>query len=411
MPTQLDPSIIRQYNIATTYLNKKKFDRAISEYKKLLKIFEFKEAYLNIGNAYKFSGLDRMSFESYTRALSPDVPYLDKKAHGEYTLALNNLGLYHFMYDKLDTAISLYDRALAINPEFWDAAWNKATAVLKQACDGRVDLFDEGWGLYRARFLKTPPVTFKNDRRDLVPWEGEAGVHVIIMVEQGIGDALQWGRYLSHLATIVGKIDVQCDASLDVFFSGYNCVRMPSSSAATHAIALCDLAKFFNSGIPVHGEWLRDRFVARSLPSSEKLRVGIAWQGNTTHANDAYRSVPIHRFHALSKYCDLYALSPGFTSTRHVKSLDIKSWSDTASAVLGLDLVIAVDTSVVHLAGSLGVETWLLQPYKETDFRWGTEASGSSNMWYNSVRVFRNPQSWDHVFSAVVDALKDRTYL
>jgi hypothetical protein len=218
-----------------------------------------------------------------------------------------------------------------------------------------------------------------------------------------------WGRYLDSLSTLVDKLWVQCDPSLTVLFSKYNICLNASTTDATHAVAMCDLPGYFNSGVPIPAEgWLPDNLPTARVFRYDKPNIGVVWSGSASHVNDAYRSVPMYRFHALAKYANLYSLSPDFTGSKHIKSLGIKNWSDTISALRGLDLVISVDTSVVHLAGTLGIETWLLQPYKETDFRWGTDASGSDNVWYSSVRVFRNPQDWDFVFAQVLTEFKDR---
>lgn len=404
-----NPQIVMQYNKATMLLNRKKFDRALAEYKKCLKMGgASRELYLNMGNCYKFLGFDRMAFESYTLANSANVPYLDPKLKGDYPLALNNLGLYHFMFDQNDEAIKYYNRALLKDPEFADGMWNKATAVLKKACSGQVELFPEGWDLYGARFIKNPPVELKNNKHGVRSWDGSYVDSLVVMAEQGLGDNIQWGRYLSLLATRVGKLWVQCDHSTRGIFeaAGFNTCFMTSETDALVAVPMCDLAKYFNNGVPIAGDWLAGKFKGVAF-DGEKPNVGIVWAGSASHANDKYRSVPMHRFHRFADSCNLYSLSPGFTGTSKIKKLDIKDWTDTARYLLGLDLVISVDTSVVHMAGSLGVPCFLLQPYKETDFRWGSDNMGSANMWYSSVKVFRNPQDWDQVFDSVAMELKD----
>jgi ADP-heptose:LPS heptosyltransferase len=122
------------------------------------------------------------------------------------------------------------------------------------------------------------------------------------------------------------------------------------------------------------------------------------------------RSTNMHRFHPLTKYGTLYCLTPGFKGTKHINALDINSWEDTCEAIEAMDLIITVDTSVAHLAGCLGKECWMLQPLKDTDFRWGLDSMGSKNDWYDSVKVFRNPNSWDVVFKQVIEEVKDRVY-
>ena len=71
-----------------------------------------------------------------------------------------------------------------------------------------------------------------------------------------------------------------------------------------------------------------------------------------------------------------------------------------------MDLIITVDTSIVHMAGALGARTWMIQPYKETDFRWGTN-NDKSNIWYSSVDIYRNPNDWDFVFDRLEEDLAE----
>jgi hypothetical protein len=313
------------------------------------------------------------------------------------------------MYDRNVEALKTYDIAIKNNPEFYDALWNKATAALKIACSGHPELFPMGWELYGNRFTKTPPVTLKNDK-PMMPWDGSYVDSLVVMAEQGIGDNIMWGRYLSLLLSRVGTVWVQCNQDMIPLFTSIPGIRvcsMPSSTDATACIPMCELSRFFLDGVPPPGEWLADKFTPHSFPT-DKPNIGIVFAGSTTHANDAYRSIPMHRFHRFSSKYNLYCLTPGFTSTKHIKSLNITDWASTASYILGLDLVISIDTSVVHLAGSLGAPTWMLQPYKETDFRWGCDLMGSRNVWYSSVSIYRNPQDWDHVFSCVAEDLEDR---
>lgn len=394
--------VLNNYNRATLLLEKGKYDRAISLYKKVLKMYPCKEAYTNIGNCYRGKGLDADMFSAYEKALDSSVPYL-QPGSDTHLHALNNLGLAHYMYGRDDVAIKLYTKAIKLKPDFWEAWWNCSTAMLRKASSGDTTLFSKGWEMYKARFLKSGAIKLKNKRADLVYWDTiSSGDAIIILAEQGIGDNIMFGRYLSKLP--FKRIYVQCDASLDPIFSDYICVRdaIDVDEPTLVAYPMCSLGECFED-IPA-GDWLKDKFDALEFDNS-RPNVGIVWSGSPTHANNAYRSVNIERFNRLSSFANLYSLSPNFKSTRHVKSLDIKSWEDTARAINGLDLVIGVDTSVMHMCGSLGRPGLLLQPYKETDFRWGVVPSfdtvSTKSIWYSSIDVINNPQSWETVFDRV----------
>lgn len=389
------------YNQGTAYLNKGNFKKAITCFKKVLKDYPCKEAYTNIGNCYRGLGQDKLMFESYRSALLDNVPFLERTSETDLH-ALNNLGLAHYMYGNDDEAIRLYTKAIKLKPKFWEAWWNCSTATLRKASSGDLSLFPSGWEMYKARFLKSPPVKLKNNKEGLVYWDTvSSGNSIIVLAEQGIGDNIMWGRYLSLLATKFKTVYVQCDASLEPIFSPYPCVRDAIECDAMVAYPMCSLAECFPD-IP-SSDWLKDKYETREFPK-ERLNVGIVWSGSNTHANNSYRSTNIERFHNLAKHVNLYSLSPGFKSTKYVKSLDIGSWKDTAECINGLDLIISVDTSVVHLAGSMGRPVWLLQPYKETDFRWGT---GSSSVWYPSVKIYENKQNWEDLFSRIEGDLRE----
>ena len=403
------PECTQAYNRGCKYLNANNYERALVYFKKALAIHPFKELYLNMGNCYRILNNDKKAIECYQLANKPQVLFHEGHT-SEYDLALNNLGLMHYMQGQDNVALEIYERALAINPNYYDCIWNKSTALLRQASSGKIELFPLAWSLYEYRFLKSPPVQLRNSKPGLNPWDGVTPItSIIVMAEQGIGDNFMWARYIPQLQQRVKEVWVQCNSDMaDMFKSlGVRTLQHTSECDTMHAITMGSLSKMF-PGIP-DGEWLKSYGETHAFDST-KYNIGIVHAGSNTHANNRNRSIPVHRFHSLAKYAQLYCLSPGFKSTKFVQALDITSWEATIKYIRGLDLVITVDTSIVHLCGCLGVECWMLQPLKETDFRWGDESMGSKNLWYPSVKVYRNPNSWDIVFDNVLQDLKDRLY-
>lgn len=388
------------YNKATALLERKKYDKALPIFKQVLKTFPCKEAYTNIGNCYRALGMDRLMFESYEKALDDKIPFLDPKSE-THLHALNNLGLAHYMFGNDDKAISIYTKAISLSPEFWEAWWNCSTATLRKASSGDLKLFPRGWEMYKARFLKASPVQLKNKKENLLYWDTKSsGDSIIILTEQGIGDNIMFGRYLSLLP--FKKVYVQCDISLEPIFKEYTCVRDATDCDATVAYPICSLGECFPDIPP--GDWLKGKFSAKEFDKS-RLNVGIVWSGSPAHANNHNRSVPVGYFSRLSRLCNLYSLDPNFKGNKYVKPLPIQTWTDTAEYINGLDLVIGVDTSVMHLCGSLGHPGWLLQPLKETDFRWGNGVNKS--VWYSDIEIFENKQNWEKVFMEVEKRLCD----
>ena len=397
---------VLQYNKATELLHKGQYKKAIVLLKKSLATIESKEALVNLGNCYRLEGNINKTFECYKRALHPSVICLESPAVIGH--ALNNLGLSYYTIGDDYNAQQCYTKAIKGNDKFWEAWWNNSTSVLRCASSGRPELFARGWEMYDSRFLKDPPIKLKNDSPNLQFWDTRSGGRsIVVLVEQGIGDSIMFGRYLNSLRSLFDRVIVQADPSLEGLFTGYEQVTHVSECDAEVAYPICSLAKCFNSGVPIDGKWLAGKFGSRPFPT-DRFNIGIVHAGSKSHANDANRSVSSGRFNRLSSIANLYSLTPGFTSTKHIKSLGIKTWTDTAECINGLDLVISVDTSVIHLVGSMGCEGWVLQPRQETDFRWGNGVNRSA--WYDTIEVFENPNSWETVFDNVELALREKLY-
>lgn len=372
------------YNKATKYLEKGNYKKAIQFFKK--EPLDFKEKYLNMGNAYKLIGDNNSAYKCYMRAASLEVPFIDGK-YGEYTLALNNLGLLEYINGNDSLAISFYTAALTLDPLYYEAIWNYSNALLRSSnCL-------VGWDMYEYR-LKRSNVKIDNS---VARWDGSPGDTILVITEQGIGDKIMFGRYLKLLEKYFKKVVILCHESLDCIYSDYECVR--SSLGFNVSIPICSLAGIF--GI-VDGKWLTG--VAHEFSG---YNIGCVWSGSSTHLNNANRSCSGHNFLRLSSYGNLYSLSPDADEIKGIIPLRPKTWSETISYVLGLDLVVSVDTSIVHLCGSLGVPCIMIQPLQETDFRWGTMVNGEyPKIWYDSVTIVSN-NGWAEAFSKVIE-IKDK---
>jgi hypothetical protein len=215
-----------------------------------------------------------------------------------------------------------------------------------------------------------------------------------------------FGRYLNALEEFTGaKVIVQCAPSLEPIFVGFETCQFVSTAKADYAVPMCSLARaFWDTG--VSGSWLSGLFRTRSFNEDDfnikdDFNIGVVWAGSSTHANDKFRSVLPGRFARLARLegVKLWSFQGGAYN-----NLGCKTWTDTLEAINGLDLVISVDTSIVHACGSLNRPCWVLMPSQETDFRWGSK--GSTNPWYSSVKVYRNDNDWNDVFNTVVNDVK-----
>lgn len=387
------------FNKALNYLTNKRPEKAIPLFKKLLKDEAcYKEIYLNLGSCYKMIDRDEDAIEMYLKAADPEVPFTNNSFVDEYPEALNNLGLMAATYQEDDVSLIYYRRALAANPKYYDAYWNMANTLLRKYCSKKYDNLKFCWELYENRYKRSlVPVKLKS-KVPLLHWDGSRVDTLCILAEQGMGDQLMWGRYLSLAASRCNKLYVQCNESMKVFFSSYNTCYDPSEiPGIVHGIGICSLGRIFNENIP-NGEWLSDRIISK-IPNG-KLDIGVTWSGNPNHANDKHRSTTAERFRTLARFGTLYTLNPTEAGRNGFIDLDSKCWADTIRELSRLDLVICVDTSIAHVCGSMGVKCWLLNQRKDPDWRWGDDSMGYDNIWYPSVRVFRNP-GWDVVFNNV----------
>lgn len=402
------PSPEENFNKGLKYLNAGNYEKGISFFKATIKQKPCKEAYLNLGTCYKNTNKFKLAIQMTTIANDPNVPYHSGAFSPAYPMALNNLGLIDYTFERDEDCTAKYLEVLKIEPHNYNTLWNLAEVSLRKYCSGKYENLPVCWDLYEFRFKRNGGIRLKNRKEGLITWDGMEPVdHLVVLTEQGLGDMLMFGRYLSSLKERVNNITVQCAPVLqDIFIrAGYSVCSDPIETTATHAIPMCSLGKIFNTGIPA-GDWLKDLYVPK-LPN-DKLDIGVAWSGSASHSNNHNRSTSSGRFLPLSRWGNLYTLNPTEHNTKGFSPLHGSTLAETASNLSKLDLVITVDTSLAHLCGSLGVECWVLMPLYTTDFRWGDSSMGEENVWYDSVKVIRNPASWEKVFEIVDQKLEER---
>lgn len=391
------------FHKAVKYLNANRADKALPLFKKLLKATPYKELYCNIGTCYRILGNDKEAEKYYLKALDKTVPRTDNTFPETFPIALNNLALIAYTYEDDDLAIQLLNAALDKEPLYYDALWNLSNATLRQYCSGKFDDLSACWDLYRYRYNRTNPVALKSKKKDLIAWSGEPIDHLCVLAEQGFGDQIMFGRYLDLLPTRVKKFTVQCHDRAKYLFSDFNTCDDPIDTDATHGIGICDLGRIFNTDIP-RGDWLRDKYVPKS--KNGILDIGVTWSGNTSHVNDRYRSTTPSVFRRLASCGNLYTLNPAEANTPGFTTLKSGSWEDTVAELSKLDVVVSVDTSIVHLCGAMGVPCYVIMPTKNTDFRWGDSSMGRNNIWYDSVKVIRNFGGFEAAIDEVISDLR-----
>jgi tetratricopeptide (TPR) repeat protein len=369
---------------------------------------KYAEAHNNLGVVYRNLGRLEEAAACHERALA---------LKPEYAEAENNLGNVRRNQGRLAEARACYERALALKADLVDAAWNSSLVDLLEGN------FERGWRQYEVRRQRkrNAPRVF-----DAPLWRGEAleGARILLHAEQGLGDTLQYLRYVPLVKARGGRVllDVQGQLKrLALEAPGVEAVTATGEALGDFAwqCPLMSLPLAFATvmdTIPAQVPYLKvpeeaGRAAAGRAWGAGGLRVGVVWSGNPKYSDDRARSVP------LTMMAPLFALQgvqwfslqmgaaaeqlggaqTGVTDLRPA----IGDMADTAALLERLDLVITVDTAVAHLAGALGRPVWVLLPFAP-DWRWLLEREDSP--WYPTMRLFRQPLPGD--WAAVLERVR-----
>jgi hypothetical protein len=280
----------------------------------------------------------------------------------------------------------------------------------------------EGWSRREWRWRQP-------EFRRLIPtglpaWDGgpAPGRRLRVVHEQGLGDLIQFSRYLPAIRQRVGSLVVETPRPLlslmRASFAEIEFEPVGNPVQADLWVGLMSLPERLAATlqtIPSSGGYLSwpepDPPIGKG--TSERLRIGLAPAGNPGHLNDRFRSIPAASWAPLSGLTGVewFRVQPE-VEERYLPQVPMGSppwplddFAATARWMATLDLVVTVDTSVAHLAGALGVPVWILLPFAP-DWRWGI--SGEESYWYRSARLFRQDRAgdWAPVLDALVSALQ-----
>ncbi len=372
-------------------------------------------AYYNLGNAYREMEMFSDAILYYSKAIDAKKDFSD---------AYYNLGVvYEHLFD-FENALLNYEYTLKYEPNHIYAHWNESLLLLLNGD------YKNGFEEFEWRVLRNESVKRNFIKPSLTNLK-IAGKKVYVYCEQGLGDTIQFVRFLSGLKKMGCYLIFEVDPLLVKLFSALNFIDelVPRFSLDEpiveydYQISLLSLPRLFRTTIetiPSYTPYLKTNINKvkywNDELTGECLKVGIAWAGNPNHSRDKIRSVYLNRFEKFTSINSLrlFSLQKGEAAKeinevnfniRDLSSFGMNDFSDTAAVISNLDLVITVDTSVAHLAGALGKETWLLLPYFP-DWRWMLERTDTP--WYPSLKLFRQPKpgDWETVFQNVMDELK-----
>ena len=390
-------------------------DAAVASYDQIIAIQpDFAEAHYNRGIALRELKQLEAAVDSYDRAIAIKPDYAE--AYYNRGNALREL-------KQLDAAATSYDRAITIRPDYAEAYWNKSLVLL---LGGN---FEAGWELYEWRWKKGDMQ--KLQRSFTQPrWLGNEslkGKSILVYSEQGLGDTIQFCRYVARLNEAGAKVLFAPQQSL--------CGLMKNIGLNVSIVEENDPSLKFDFHTPLQSLPLTFKTNLTNIPSlnpylyadpdrivrwKEKIgadgfKIGVCWQGSTSKAGSD-RSFPVHHFYGLSrlKNVRLIGLQKGDgVSQLHDLPLDMKieslgeefdsgrdAFVDTAAVMNLCDLVITSDTAVAHLAGALGVPVWVALQFIP-DWRWMLDRNDSP--WYPTMRLFRqkSDRDWKALFSEI----------
>jgi Flp pilus assembly protein TadD len=422
-------------NLGNALWEQGRHGEAIPYYRRALQLQpEAWETQMNLGVALSDHGEfdEAMAWLESSLRLRPDSPEV-----------LDNIGMTLVRQGDWEGALRYYDRALDIRPDFAEAHRNRAYVWL-----ARGD-YERGWPEYewRERCRNHRALRF-----DCPRWAGQnlGGRSILLHTEQGLGDTLQFVRFAATVKRRGGRVLVSCPPALTRLL--YSCPFVdrvldhqdspPDWEYHAPLLSLPAILKLTLAVLPAESPYLfvdegtLERWrpvvaqafeVAQPVPASPApdgariFRIGIAWQGNPRNRVDRWRSFPLHLFAHLAELPGVRLISlqkgdgieqlAGLAGRFPVAVLadpgggpDRRDFLDTAAVMKQLDLVIAPESAVAHLAGGLGVRVWV--PLSSVgDWRWLRDRSDSP--WYPTLTLFRQakPGDWDEVFHRMAESL------
>ena len=337
--------------------------------------------------------------------------------------ALNNLGIALCDLGRYDEAQAAITRAIAAKPDH--AAAHMQLGVLRLLRGG----YPSGWSSYEWRW-RTGPFLHEARRYPQPLWDGTPldGKRILLHAEQGVGDTIQFLRYVPLVARLGGAVVLEVhDALLPLAqelegvaeFVARGTNPLPAVDCRAPLMSLGRLFRTTIDSVPAEVPYLHpptDAPPPDLPPAPGQRRIGLVWAGNPRHRTDARRSLPPGLLASLRRVSGLRFVSlqrdrPAGETAALARSLPLDDtaplltdFGATARIVDDLDLVVAADTAVAHLAGAMGKPVWILLPYAP-DWRWLLDRPDSP--WYPTARLFRQsaPGAWPPVVAAVERAL------
>jgi tetratricopeptide (TPR) repeat protein len=396
-------------NKAVSLNNLKRYDEALYCCDQAIKLK------IDYAEAWSSKGISLNNLRHYEQALSCFDQAI--KLRSDYAEAWSNKG---FSLDKLkrhDEALSCCDQAIKLRPDYYDSYWNKSLIKLV------IGDFENGWELYKYRWQKGDAYQYRHfNIKKLELLSNLKDKKILIWYEQGFGDTIQFSRFIPKLINLGAIVTFEVQKDLEVFFKNqFECEITSKVNVTDHfdfQAPLLDLVRLFKTSIdniPSNHDYLKVQYKVvdwkkKLKLSKNKLNVGISISGSSNYKDNFIRSLPLKNIEPLIQAANFFVIQKELSDKDinflrkypeiHFLGREIVNFSDTAAIVENMDLIISIDSSLIHLAGALGKKSFLMLPWIP-EWRWMLDRSDSP--WYQSIKIFRQKSigDWDSVIREI----------
>ena len=415
----LNPEYAEAHNNLGTILQEGgKFSEAVASYRQTIKLKpDHAMALSNLGTTLQELGDHEEAVLCCRQAIS-----LNPKLASSH----NSLGAILQKQERLDEALTSYNTAISLNPDYAEAHMNRSLLLLLTGN------YKDGWQEYEWR-LRTKAHSLRAFNKP--KWDGSPlnGKTILIHAEQGFGDTIQFIRYLPMVKAQGGQVILECHKSLHRLLRNYagvyKIIERTDEPDIKFDIQLPILSlpgvfRTTQDSIPAETPYVTadpgvSQLFSLRFGTDYNFKIGIVWAGSSVNKKDHIRSCTLADFYPLLDIqgTSFYSLQKGSISAEDEDALaemkitnlnnQLRDFAETAAAIANLDLIISVDTAVVHLAGALGKPVWNLL-HLAPDWRWLLNREDSP--WYPEMRLFRQTKlnNWTDLFKQVKSTLLEK---
>ena len=403
-----------QYGFAFDQYFDQNYSKSIEICKKLINLDKFK---------YPISDLLASNFKKQKLFLQTLRIYKKELKEKKDYLIYYNIGTLFLDLGRINKALYYFKKSENFKKNDNSNLWNLSLCYLT------LGNLDKGFSLYEYRWFSKSNKTIKKFENIKVPLSTEEIINknILISDEQGLGDTIQFSRFVIELLQFTKKITFVVNSKLVNLLSNLNKnivvieYKDLKTSNFDYHLSLCSLPLFLRIKDISDINYYSLNFNNKNKISFEKndINIGLSWSGNPNFPLDEYRSISFKNFKEILKIkkINFFKLSQ---NVRNEEFLDYHSFSnlfdfgdkslfEISEVMKELDLVISSDTSIIHLAGILNIKSILLLNYN-SDWRWFEDKK--KTIWYPSVEIIKQKtfNSWDNVFYELKKRIEKLTY-